>query len=300
MSPERQIYWTPVVAGLALAANGLAGAALTGSQAVLADGLFSLVYCLTGLFTVYVSKLLELPVSERYPYGYGAYEPLTNLIKALLVLVVVVFLIWDAVAKIASGGAELEFGGVIVFTFTSAGISICTAAFVWWRSRSVKTPLAQGELINWLIDAVSIIGVTMALSLAWYLQSRGLDRIARYVDPAVVLILVAMTFYPPFRLGKDSLLQLLQRSPTAEKRKPYDLMIADVLVPLKPAGLDIRITEMGRFTRISVVASFPRSFGLSLQRADRLRAELDQKLSSFDPLAQCEVIFTTRPENDAG
>ena len=78
------------------------------SQAILLDGLFNIAYLAAGLFTIRVAALLAGGDDERFPFGYGFFEPLVNGIKGLLVLGVTVMALYGAVQALFTGGREIE------------------------------------------------------------------------------------------------------------------------------------------------------------------------------------------------
>ena len=78
-----------IVSALAAAALGAVGvvvAVVSGSGAILLDGLFNVCFFATALLTLRVAALLERPDDEHYPFGYLFFEPLLNTAKGLLIL----------------------------------------------------------------------------------------------------------------------------------------------------------------------------------------------------------------------
>lgn len=292
---ERQIVWLPVIAGSLLTVNGLAGGLITGSRAVMADGLFSLVFVATGLFTVYVTRLLARAESAHFPYGYAAFEPLTNVIKAVLMLGVTAAMAWEAVAGILTGGHPLTFGPVVLFAGVSALISLAAAGFVWWRSRSAATPLVEGEVMNWTLDALSVIGVALALALGWWLDSSGLPKAAAYVDPVVTLLLALATVYPPAALARRSLFQLLGRVAAEDVRRPFEDAAREVLDSLPLTALQITVLEVGRVKQVRALAVLdPYGEDIRVVEADSLRSQLQERLAALDVNARAELLLTCR------
>ena len=145
---ERQTLWIPLVTSFIVATSALIGAGVTESQTVLLDGLFSVAYVIAGAFTLYVARLLRRPSDARFPYGYGAFEPLVNLVKSLLLTGISVSAFWEAVSALTRGGREIEFGGAVAFSAFSFGVSTVAALLIWWRSRTVNSPLIRGDAIG--------------------------------------------------------------------------------------------------------------------------------------------------------
>ena len=57
----------------------------TGSNAILFDGIYSLIGLSTAVLTLKVARLAERPDDDRFHLGYTSIEPTINLFKALIV-----------------------------------------------------------------------------------------------------------------------------------------------------------------------------------------------------------------------
>jgi hypothetical protein len=91
MRSERGALLLSAIAAALLAAIGIAAAVVTGSGAILLDGLFNLCFAVTAAFTLRVARLVALPDDADYPFGYLFFEPLINTVKGLLILGVSAF-----------------------------------------------------------------------------------------------------------------------------------------------------------------------------------------------------------------
>ena len=199
---ELKVLRLPIYTGVVVSLLALIAAPLTGSQAILLDGFFNLVYLITGIFTYRVGTLLRRGASRRFPFGYAPLEPLVNLIKSLLIAGVSMLSVWYATSSLFEGGTDIKFGGALLYAFVSAAITIGMAAYVWLRYRHMKSPLVQGDLAARAIDALTAFGALLAFVIAYLLQAYGHTQAARYVDPILTLALVAMTVGIPWSLGK--------------------------------------------------------------------------------------------------
>src|SRR6187431_2040732 len=112
---ERGALLLSAGAALALGLVGVAAALLTGSGAILLDGLFNLCFFATALLALRVATLVARPDDERYPFGYLFFEPLINTGKGLLILGVSLFALFDAVSAILAGGRVVVVGPAMVY-----------------------------------------------------------------------------------------------------------------------------------------------------------------------------------------
>lgn len=103
-----------------MGALGFLFSVVTGSEAILLDGIFSSINAVIGFITLRVAALVQRPDDSRFQFGYASFEPLTNTIKGLIILVVCCFALVSAVVTVRSGGREMHrWGGVF--------------SMPWWR-----------------------------------------------------------------------------------------------------------------------------------------------------------------------
>jgi predicted Co/Zn/Cd cation transporter (cation efflux family) len=116
---EKRGLW---LSTLFMAALGIGFAILTSSNAVLLDGLFSLIGFAIGLVSLRVAMLVRRPDDEVYHFGYAAYEPMLNLSKGLLMAFVTIFALVSAVQVVLQGGREIQAGWASVYAWIAAAV----------------------------------------------------------------------------------------------------------------------------------------------------------------------------------
>ena len=125
MTAERMERISIVITIVASVTFGLIGVVISlasSSGAVFLDGVFSLIFAMVGLLTLYVSGLVQRPRDDQYPFGYATFEPMLNLFKGILIALALVFAVWSAVTALASGGTEVAaVGGIIYAAIAVAG-----------------------------------------------------------------------------------------------------------------------------------------------------------------------------------
>lgn len=286
MDTEKKVLALPIIAGGLQAINGIIGVVTTGSQAVLVDALFSTVYVVVGIFTFYVGMLLRRPADASYPFGHAAFEPLVNIIKALFLLGIFIYVGIEAVLAIADGGHAVEYGAVIMFVMISALISCIAAAYAWLQGRKTNTPLVKGEVINWSLDAISILGVAAAMGIAWLLEENGHANLADYIDPGIALALTILTIYMPYKLAKESFLEILQHSFSSKKSLEFKEIVYKELEGLPLLVETIIVMKTGRFIRMLARTKLKDSsctidaedFSSSIEKIQRRLCEMDRNI----------------------
>ena len=128
---------------LLLAIVGCTAAALSGSQAILLDGLFNLTYFATGLFTIRVARLVAGGDDERFPHGYAFFEPLVNGIKGMLVLGVSVLAGVGSVQALLTGGRPIAAGTAVLYGLLATSGCIALAWITRRGAKATGSPLCR-------------------------------------------------------------------------------------------------------------------------------------------------------------
>ncbi len=84
MEQETKALRLSVVMNLIMAALGLGFGWISGSQAILLDGFFSLIGFAMALVTIRVARLVSQPADQHFHFGYAQFEPFLNTVKGLL------------------------------------------------------------------------------------------------------------------------------------------------------------------------------------------------------------------------
>ena len=291
---ERRFLVISPICNLLLGCLGITFALTSSSQAILLDGLFNLSYFATGLFTVKVASLVAGGDDERFPHGYAFFEPLVNGVKGMLVLGVSVMAIVGAVQALVGGGRSIAAGAAVVYGISA---SIICWAVAYYSRRVVKTassPLVCADMENWFVNAAISSCVLLAFAGIFVLRSLGLHAFVRYVDPTVVLAVVAVSLGIPVRMAWNSLMQLLNRAPASkvigEVVDIVDMSLRDL--PVKERF--IRVVQPGRQRMVLVHVILATDYNPDgLRRLDEVRAKTHAALVTAHVATILDMLFTT-------
>lgn len=280
---EHRAFRVSMGANLFMGAAGVAAALLSHSQALLVDGLFSLVGFLAGFFALRISKRLDAAPDRVRPWGYAADEAIFTTFRALSLLGVVIFAIVGAGAKIyayLSGHeiTEVQMGPVIIY-FLVIGL---TCALLWafhhhaWRRGGKVSAMLRLEASSAAFDGL-VTGVAgLGLIGVYYLREGVLAPIAPIGDSLIVILLCAFAvgnYWQDFNKGLAEL--------AGVTAAPAD--IARVRRGLRPCTndwpgevIDIAVTTLGRSLQVAIYLRPERA--LSGPEVDRLTRSATQAL----------------------
>ncbi len=292
---EKRGLWLSIIGALFMAGLGIGFAILTSSDAVLLDGLFSLVGFAIGLVSLRVATLVRRPDDELYHFGYAAYEPMLNLSKGLLMAFITIFALVSAVEVAVHGGREIQAGWASVYAGIAAAGCFTIALSQRALARRTSSPLLEVDSKNWLIDGLMSVAVGVAFVVAVLLEGGAFAHLLPYADPAVVIILVVLSLPIPFKIIRENWHQMLGRAPDDTLQNKARAAVATVLGASEEYDTRIRMDQLGRLTYLQLYVVLRGSEDVDVGRMDRCRSAVRDALEGeFDNLA-LDVIFTRDP-----
>ncbi len=293
MKAERRALLLSALMSLIVGGIGLSFAVLTGSRAIMLDGLFNLTYFIVALATIRVARLSMRPDSDEFPFGYAYFESLINAGKGLLIFGVSVLALADSLFALVTGGREILAGVAIGYAVFAT--LTCTVTFATLRRsyRAHPTPLVLADVENWLINSLVSGAVLLAFCLIPLARMLGWDAITPYVDPLLVALVALFCLGMPVRLAWRAIMELLDRTPPAHVTRPVREAIDRSLAHLPVKRLYVRMVRPGRTLFVSVHLVLPDDYPVgTLQTLDAERARLDEAIRQVHPRVVTDVLFT--------
>lgn len=239
----RRTLHITVTVTVALGAIGVTWGVTVGSQMILLDGVFALIeVALTGLL-LRASTLADQGPTRNFPYGRESATPLVIGIYGFVLAATLVYAAVEALATVRAGGSDFAAGSGIAFgVITSAG-SIAT--WIWLRSTADGSDLLATETAAWRVSAFRGLGMVAGFTLMALLVRTDRDDVARYVDPAMVLITCVVFVPTPLRMIRATILELLEGNPADSIRDAVDMRVEAVRHEFGLGPLTTRVTKVG-------------------------------------------------------
>lgn len=290
---ERRALIVSVIGTLIMAGLGIGFSILTQSNAILLDGIFSLIGFAAGLVALRVSSLVQQPDDAHYQFGYGGFEPLFNLLKGVIIGFIAIYAITDSINSILSGGRHIQAGTALIYAVL-VGIA-CFVVAIYLRAMAKKTqsPLVELDAKNWIIDGLLTVAVLIAFTATIFIEKSDYAWMAVYADPTIVAILVVLTLPVPYIAIRDNLKQLLLAAPSKEMQAKVNELLAPELGTIESEDYLVRMTQVGRYTYMQVYLLFtPQSALDDLIAHDAIRQRLNKALATEYPNVTVDVMFT--------
>ncbi len=178
---------------------------LADSLALLADAGHNLSDVMGLLIAWGGSALAQRTASSRHTYGFGRASIIAALANALLLMVAVGAIAWEAIGRFS---APVEVAGLTVVIVAAIGVAVnlgTAALFFSGRHRDLNF---RGAFLHMAADAaVSLAVVVSGLALAW----TG----ALWIDPAISLAVAVVIALTTWSLFRESLTLVMDGVPAA-------------------------------------------------------------------------------------
>ena len=293
---ERRGLLLSVVGATFMAALGIGFFVLSHSQAVLLDGVFSLIGGVVGMITLRVATLIRRPDDDHFHFGYAAYEPMINLGKGLLIGAVTLFALIVAVDAILQGGRPVRGGIAVVYAVVAAAGCLTIWLLQRRAARRTGSPLLLVDSKNWLVDGLISGAVAAAFLLVVLLEGSSLEWLLPYADPGIVVALSILSAPIPIMIVRSNWNQLLGRAPDAEVLREARRRVDEALEGVEGVTPHLRVLETGRTYYLQVYLLVSDEAGLGgVEGLDRIRERVHRSVLRDDAEVGLDVIFTRDP-----
>lgn len=249
---------------------------LTGSVAVIASAVDSLLDFLVSLFNMFAVRGSEKPRDDNHNYGHGKIEGLAALLEGLFILASALFVLWKSVDKlihpraIATGGVDLALAAMVVSMAASA-------ALVWYlrrMSKRTRSLVLEADALHYRTDVWSngavLLGMLVLRFTGW--------QMADALIAGGIGVYIAAAALPLIRKGLDMLLDhALPESVTAEIAR-----IAATHSPHVNGVHEIRTRRSGEINFVDLHLVF--SEEMSLGQAHRIGDEIENRIRALEPV----------------
>ena len=304
VSPRQTEYHSlrfGIAANAVMAIAGLVAHVLTGSSALLMDGLYSAVLVGSSLIASRISRNVVRPPDRSWPYGYEGQEALYVLFRSLVLLGVIGFGLSSSLGTLIDWWrgvaiAPLTLEPVGAYTVGVSGLCwlLSWRHFRDWRRTGRISLLLLTEARNARIDALITASTGLALLASPLLLRTPLAAMAPTIDALLVLAVSGVLLWEPMHALRDALRQTAGRAADPMVLQSTRLVLMQELSGLSLQMMDFTVQQLGR-TAFVVVYINPLE-PMDSATVDGLRHHIDARCSmELNRPVRAEVILTVTP-----
>lgn len=270
---------------------GVASGLVTGSQAIIFDGMYSFVDVVPTVVSLLVVKLIARGTTHRFQYGFWHLEPLVAVLRDSILTVACIYAAINAVKALAGGGHDVEYGRAASWAGILCVIGLAMTLFLRRQAKALQSPMLDVDARSWLVSTFLSLALLIGFAMAMALAGTPLQGWIPYVD-AIALLSMALIMLPMPLIGLwRSMSDVLQVAPDELDTQVHTVMDS---VVKERQFLDyssyIAKAGRGRFVEIHVLVS-PES-RIDIATADAIRSDVSRRLNAATPTFWLTIDFT--------
>ncbi|MCB1670034.1 MAG: cation diffusion facilitator family transporter [Gammaproteobacteria bacterium] len=149
---------------LVLGALKIAGGALSGSFALVSDGIHSLTDAASDIFVLVISHFSHDAPDNEHPYGHGRFETIGTVVMGMLFFAIAAVLLYDSYLRLIADNSILvpSWGGVAIAALSIAGKE-WIYHYTMRTARRLNSSLLRANAWHSRSDAISSIAVMIGI-----------------------------------------------------------------------------------------------------------------------------------------
>lgn len=192
----------------------------SGSVAVLASAVDSVLDMFVSIFNYFAISNSEKPADKTFNYGRGKIEALASVIEGTIITISGLFLLYQAVDKAINGEVSKYLDISIYVMIISLVITISLVLYLNHIARKTNSMVIKADALHYKTDVFSNIAVLTSLVLVTF---TGYELIDVFVGGGIALYII----YSAYELIHDGVLVLLDRAVDEELVKKIEQIIKD-------------------------------------------------------------------------
>lgn len=260
----------------------------SGSIAILASAIDSLLDLTVSLFNYFALHNAEKDPDDSFHFGRSKIEPLAAVIEGTIISLSALFILYEALVKIVHP-AKMEYVGVSIFVMILS-IIITSFLVIYLNSVAKKTNnmVIRADALHYKTDIFSNGAVLVALTLVYVTDINSIDAI-------LGIAIGAYMIYSSYPIIKEGVLMLLDAALSAEDIKK----ITDTIEAQRETANyhHLQTRESGSHIFISVHIVF--NISISLYDAHLISDKLEMKLKKLFEDKKVHVLIHMDPYDDS-
>lgn len=160
----------------------------TGSLAVLASAVDSLLDILMSGVNFLAIRQAEQPADQSHPFGHGKFETLATLFQALVIAGSGCWIILESIQRLLAGSLPKQLGSGILVLLLSAGASLWISRYLRRVGRQTESSALEADALHFSMDVYTNGALVLGLILIAWLQTPWLDPVLSLLVACYILI----------------------------------------------------------------------------------------------------------------
>jgi len=244
----------------------------SGSVAVLASAIDSVLDMFVSVFNYFAINNSEKPADKTFNYGRGKIEALASVIEGTIITVSGLFLLYQAIKKAINGEVSHYLGISLTVMTISLVITIALVMYLNKIARQTNSMVIKADALHYKTDVFSNIAVLVSLVLVNF---TGIELIDVIVGGGISIFII----YSAYELIQEGVLVLLDHAVDEETVKK----IVEIIKLEKKVNTHhlLKTRNAGNQTFIEVHLVY--DCIITLMDAHRVTDRIEDKIKMLDP-----------------
>lgn len=261
---------------------------LSGSVAILASAIDSLLDIAVSLFNYFALQTADKKADERFNYGRGKVEAIAAVIEGVIITISGLFILYLSINKIITNNYPTHMDEAIYVMIASTLITGALVLFLNYVAKKTHSMVIKADVLHYKVDLYSNGGILLALFLISFTQWMMIDAIAG-------IIIAIYIIYSAYKLIKEGILILLDAALDHEMVQK----IVDVIDKQKEITSHhfLKTRQAGKDIFVSVHLVF--NDKISLLQAHQISDRVEHKLEKIDTHYNWKLSIHLDPHDDS-
>ena len=259
----------------------------SGSVAVLASAVDSVLDMFVSIFNYFAINNSEKPADENFNYGRGKIEALASVIEGTIITVSGLFLFYQAIKKAIRGETSSYLDVSLIVMIISLCITILLVLYLNKVAKQTNSMVVKADALHYKTDVYSNIAVLVSLVLVHLTNYEIFDVI---VGGGIALYII----YSSYELIKEGVLVLLDRA----VEETLVEKIKEILLSEKEINAYhlLKTREAGHQTFVDVHLVF--DCLITLMGAHKVADRIEDKIKQLDTQREWIITIHMDPYDD--
>lgn len=288
---ERRALQYSLIGTFVMSLMGLSAGIFAHSQAILLDGMFSvLAMAMTGL-ALFTTRLVHRPDDARFQFGYAHLEPLTTVLQGLFVLAVCVLALVSGFEALHGNNEPLRLDIAFGYTLVTAVLCLLNYRYLKVIGQKTGSEIIRVDAHEWLIDGLLTATLLVGFIIALLIAPTRFGKFVPYIDPILTMILAVIASIVPFNIVRRNIQEVLLVSPDDINRRLRD-WLGELARVYDFADYSCHFAKSGRQYDIEINILVTDNARWTLDAQDAVRAVIERELSAQLGEVWLSVSFT--------
>ena len=285
---KQRAAWLSIASNSALIALKIVAGILTGSVAIITEAVHSTIDLVASVVAFFSVRKAGEPADDSHPYGHEKVENLAAQFEGVLIVLGATVIIYQAVSKLGGGASVEKLGfGIAVIAFSMVA-NFLVSSYLYRQAAATDSPALAGDAAHLRTDAITSMGVLVALALVGI---TGVDEL----DPIAALVVAVAIVFSGVRLVSRSSRVLVDEVLPEQEMTAVREAIQSFGAPELIGFHKVRARRGGSRRYVDLHVQFRR--GTSLERAHDVSHQLQSAIR--ERLGGADVLIHLEPEDAA-